>query len=150
MTRRTFTDDRGEGFVAAFIILLPILLLAGAGLLIDGGRVMQARRHAGIVAFEAARAGAQAVDVAQRVDVTQLRESKVALDGTDTAAKARTAGVALLGGSDGKVVSVDVRGDVVEVVVAERVASWFPLLNDRTVTAKAVVRVRSGVDTAEP
>ena len=144
MTRRTLSDDRGEGFVAAFIILLPILLLAGAGLLIDGGRVMQARRHAGIVAFESARAGAQGVDV------TKLRESKVALDGTDTAAKARTAGVALLGGSDGKVVSVDVRGDVVEVVVAERVASWFPLLNDRTVTAKAVVRVRSGVDTAEP
>jgi hypothetical protein len=64
--------------------------------------------------------------------------------------KARTAGVALLGGSDGNVVSVDVRGDIVEVVVSERVASWFPLLNDRTVTATAVVRVRSGVDTAEP
>jgi Flp pilus assembly protein TadG len=144
MTRRTFTDDRGEGFVAAFIILLPILLLAGAGLLIDGGQVMQARRHAGIVAFEAARAGAQGVDV------IQLRDSNVALDGADTALKARAAGVALLGESDGNVVSVDVRGDVVEVVVAERVASWFPLLNDRTVTAKAVVRVRSGVDTAEP
>ena len=144
MTRRTFTDDRGEGYVAAFILLLPILLLAGAGLLIDGGRVMQARRHAGIVAFEAARAGAQAVDV------TQLRDSKVALDGADTAVKARTAGVALLGGSGGNVVSIDVRGDVVEVVVAERVSSWFPLLNDRTVTATAVVRVRSGVDTAEP
>jgi Flp pilus assembly protein TadG len=144
MTRHTLTDDRGEGFIAAFIILLPILLLAGAGLLIDGGRVMQARRHAGIVAFEAARAGAQAVDV------TQLRDSNVALDGADTAAKARTAGTALLGGTSGNVVSVDVRGDVVEVVVAERVASWFPLLNDRTVTATAVVRVRSGVDTAEP
>ena len=144
MTRRRITDDRGEGFIVAFIILLPILLLAGAGLLIDGGRVMQARRHAGIVAFEAARAGAQAVDV------TQLRDSKVALDGADTAVKARTAGVALLGGSGGNVVSIDVRGDVVEVVVAERVSSWFPLLNDRTVTATAVVRVRSGVDTAEP
>ena len=144
MTRRRITDDRGEGFIVAFIILLPILLLAGAGLLIDGGRVMQARRHAGIVAFEAARAGAQAVDVAQ------LRDSKVALDGADTAVKARTAGVALLGGSGGNVVSIDVRGDVVEVVVAERVSSWFPLLNDRTVTATAVVRVRSGVDTAEP
>jgi Flp pilus assembly protein TadG len=144
MTSRRLTDDRGEGFIVAFIILLPILLLAGAGLLIDGGRVMQARRHAGVVAFEAARAGAQAVDV------TQLRDSKVALDGTDTAVKARTAGVALLGGSDGNVVSVDVRGDLVEVVVAERVASWFPLLNDRTVTATALVRVQSGVDTAEP
>jgi Flp pilus assembly protein TadG len=144
MTRRTFTDDRGEGFVTAFIILLPILLLAGAGLLIDSGRVMQARRHAGVVAFEAARAGAQGVDI------PQLRDSNVALDGTDTAAKARTAGVALLGGSAGSVVSVDVRGDLVEVVVAERVSSWFPLLNDRTVTATAVVRVRSGVDTAEP
>ena len=117
MTRRRITDDRGEGFIVAFIILLPILLLAGAGLLIDGGRVMQARRHAGIVAFEAARAGAQAVDV------TQLRDSKVALDGADTAVKARTAGVALLGGSGGNVVSIDVRGDVVEVVVAERVSS---------------------------
>jgi hypothetical protein len=144
VTRRTLTDDRGEGFIAAFIILLPILLLAGAGLLIDGGRVMQARRHAGIVAFEAARAGAQAVDV------IQLRDSNVALDGTATAVKARTAGTALLGGSGGDVVSVDVRGDLVEVVVAERVSSWFPLLNDRTVTATAVVRVRSGVDTAEP
>jgi Flp pilus assembly protein TadG len=144
VTRRTLTDDRGEGFIAAFIVLLPILLLAGAGLLIDGGRVMQARRHAGIVAFEAARAGAQGVDV------IQLRDSNVALDGADTAAKARTAGAALLGGSGGNVVSIDVRGDVVEVVVAERVSSWFPLLNDRTVTATAVVRVRSGVDTAEP
>jgi Flp pilus assembly protein TadG len=144
MTPRAFADDRGEGFIAAFIILLPVLLLAGAGLLIDGGRVMQARRHAGVVAFEAARAGAQAINVGQ------LRTSNITLDGADTAVKARTAGTALLAGIDGRVVSVDVRGDLVEVVVVERVGSWFPLLDDRTVTATAVVRVRSGVDTAEP
>lgn len=144
MTRRTFADDRGSGFVVAFIILLPILLLAGAGLLIDGGRVMRARRHAGIVAFESARAGAQGVDI------SQLRSSTVTLDGADTAVKARAAGVALLAGGDGRIVSVDVRGDVVEVVVAERVESWFPLLTDRTITAHAVVRVRSGVETADP
>lgn len=144
MTRRSFTDDRGAGFVAAFIILLPILLLAGAGLLIDGGRVMRARRHAGIVAFESARAGAQGVDIGQ------LRSSTVTLDGADTAAKARAAGGSLLAGSGGRIVSVDIRGDVVEVVVTERVESWFPLLTDRTITAHAVVRVRSGVETADP
>lgn len=144
MIRRSFADDRGSGFTTAFIILLPVLLLAGAGLLIDGGRVVRARRHAGIVAFESARAGAQGVDIGQ------LRDAMLALDGADTATKARTAGGSLLAGSDGQVMSVDVRGDVVEVVVSERVESWFPLLADHTVTVHAVVRVRSGVDTAEP
>lgn len=55
-------DDRGT--VTAFVACFAVALLAVAGLVIDGGLVLAARRAAFDEAGAAARAGAQAIDVA--------------------------------------------------------------------------------------
>ena len=59
---RCVGDDRGAGYIAAFIVLLPTLLLAGVGILVDSGRYYTAYRQADAIAMEAARAGANALD----------------------------------------------------------------------------------------
>lgn len=56
---RTRHDERGT--VSAFATVLVVALLAAAGLVVDGGRVIDARITAGDVAAAAARAGAQEV-----------------------------------------------------------------------------------------
>lgn len=54
---------RGEsGQLSAFVVLLALPLVAVAGLVADGGGVLAAHQQAISTAFEAARAGAQAVD----------------------------------------------------------------------------------------
>jgi uncharacterized membrane protein len=55
------TDDRGLTGVAATVMLL--IVLAGAGLVYDGGRSLAARREAINTAEAAARAGAATVTV---------------------------------------------------------------------------------------
>ena len=54
---------RGEsGQLSAFGVLLAVPLVAVAGLVADGGGVLAAHQQAISTAFEAARAGAQAID----------------------------------------------------------------------------------------
>lgn len=59
---RRASDERGT--VTAFVACFAVALLAVAGLVIDGGLVLAARRAAFDEAGAAARAGAQAIDVA--------------------------------------------------------------------------------------
>ncbi len=59
---RRAADERGT--VTAFVACFAVALLAVAGLVIDGGLVLAARRAAFDEAGAAARAGAQAIDVA--------------------------------------------------------------------------------------
>jgi len=56
-------DDRGQ--VTAFVVAVVLALFVMGGLVIDGGYTLAARRRAIDEANEAARAGAQAVDVAE-------------------------------------------------------------------------------------
>ncbi|MGV2915601.1 pilus assembly protein TadG-related protein [Streptomyces alfalfae] len=58
--RRALRDD--EGSMSLFALVTVVALLAVAALVIDGGGKLRARTHAEGVAFEAARAGGQAVD----------------------------------------------------------------------------------------
>ena len=51
-----------SGQLSAFVVLLALPLIAVAGLVADGGGVLAAHQQAISTAFEAARAGAQAVD----------------------------------------------------------------------------------------
>ncbi|MGE0306143.1 MAG: TadE/TadG family type IV pilus assembly protein [Acidimicrobiia bacterium] len=53
-------DDRGT--ITVFVSVFMIALIAVAGLVIDGGSMLAARREASNVAESAARAGAQAID----------------------------------------------------------------------------------------
>ena len=55
---------RGElGAVSTFVAVIALALLMAAGLAIDGGRKVNALREASHIADNAARAGAQAVDL---------------------------------------------------------------------------------------
>ena len=50
--------------MTAFVAVVAVALLMASGLVLDGGRLLAARREAADAASAAARAGAQAVDVA--------------------------------------------------------------------------------------
>lgn len=56
-----FAQERGA--VSTFLAVIALALLMAAGLAIDGGRKVNALREASHVADNAARAGAQAVDL---------------------------------------------------------------------------------------
>lgn len=117
--RRWTTDDRGLTGIAATVMLL--IVLAGAGLVYDGGRALAARREAINTAEAAARAGAATVTA------NGLRQ-----DPANTAARdfLDTAGVA-----DGDVMSVTVTATEVRVVLrASRDAVFGQLLgNDQII-----------------
>lgn len=59
--RRVFADDHGA--VSTFLAVIALALLMAGGLAIDGGRKVNALREASHIADNAARAGAQAVDL---------------------------------------------------------------------------------------
>jgi Flp pilus assembly protein TadG len=76
--------DEERGAVTVFVAIVTVALLAVAGLVTDGGRILAARREAGNVAESAARAGAQAIDV--RI---LRQQNQIALDPSEAAARAR-------------------------------------------------------------
>jgi Flp pilus assembly protein TadG len=55
------SDDRGA--VSTFLAVIFLALLMAAGLVVDGGRKIVALREASHLADNAARAGAQAIDI---------------------------------------------------------------------------------------
>ena len=59
---RVRDDDHGAGYLATFIVLFSVLVVAGVGILIDSARIFAADRQCTSIAFEAARAGANALD----------------------------------------------------------------------------------------
>ena len=104
----TLARGRGDqGTVTAFVASFTIALLAIAGLVVDGGYVLAARRSAFDEAEAAARSGAQAIDI------DSLRRGEpVAL--VPDEAKQRALAYLAARGHDG---TVDVEGDVVTVHV---------------------------------
>jgi len=76
-----FNDQSGQ--LSAFLVVLVVPLVAMAGLVADGGGVLAAHQDAISTALEAARAGAQAVDL------SVLRSSgAVVLDRSEARAEA--------------------------------------------------------------
>jgi hypothetical protein len=137
------TDERGAGYVAAFIVLFSTLLLAGVGVLVDSSRLWTAQRQSSSIALEAARAGANAISVpdlyggaGMLVDPDEAQQRAAAAAGTFVS----SAGASLQ--------SVNVEGNRVTVVVSASVDSWFPLMAGRTVTQRASADAVLGL--AEP
>ncbi|MDP8931787.1 MAG: pilus assembly protein TadG-related protein [Actinomycetota bacterium] len=62
-----------QGAVLMFVVGLAAALLVLAGLVFDGGQILAARREAYALADNAARAGAQAVDLDALRGLEQLR-----------------------------------------------------------------------------
>ena len=137
--RRFRDDERGFGFIGAFVVLFAILVLGGVGVLVDSARQVSTERFASSAAYEAARAGAQAIQV------VGARDGAATIDASGARAAALDAAAGLLSGSGATVTSVTVTADEVVVTVSRRVESWFPVLSPRTVVETGRARIVSGI-----
>ena len=136
MTSRTDrTSEVGSGLISAVVVLTAMLLIAAAGTMIDGGRILTTRRHVATIAFEAARAGTQ------QVSTDALHQNAVALDPTTADTATRTAFTALAAGTNATLTAVRVTATDVSVTVTEAVRPWFPLLSPSTVTVTGHARI---------
>jgi hypothetical protein len=137
---RSLGDERGQ--VTAFVTILVVALLASAGLVLDGGRLLAERREMRDLANGAARAGAQAVSV------DGLRGSSSApLD--PIAARAAAADYLRAAGETGR---VTVDGGVVHVVVRGEVRLLLLQvvgMHDREVVGAGEARLARGVSEEE-
>lgn len=139
MVRRTLADDRGSGYMAAFIVLFSMLTFGGVAVVADSGRIVSAEREASAAAFESARAGAQAIDE------EAIRAGGLVLDAGDATARATAAAGQLLVGSSASLSDVAVDGDQVVVTITARVDRWFPGLGDITITKTGRARLAVGI-----
>lgn len=73
-----------QGSITAFVVVMTTALLMAIGLVLDGGRALALRRVAADRAQEAARAGAQVIDV----DALRAHRSAVPGRGAGAAARA--------------------------------------------------------------
>lgn len=133
------TRGRGErGQITAMVAILAVALLALGALVFDGGQILTARREANNLARQAARAGAQQLDIAQ------ARTGTFTLDAAAAESAART----YLADQGVTPIAVRVLGDRVEVTVT--LTQPTPLLSilgidERDVTATASARAARGV-----
>ena len=95
-----------SGAVTVFAVIVSLAMIVAAGLVLDGGRLLSARREAGDIAGNAARAGAQAVDE------HQLRSGRTVVDPVEGAAA-----VAMYLAETRATGTARVTGDTVDVVV---------------------------------
>jgi hypothetical protein len=137
--RRVAGDERGAGYLAAFIVLFSALLVAGVGILVDSARILAADRECSSIAMEAARAGANALDG------DLLRHGTLSVRPAQAQATAAAAAGAFVSHAGGTLQSVAVSGSRVTVVVSASVNPWFPLMSGRTVSKSATANaVRDG------
>lgn len=125
------TGERGT--VTVFVVVFMLALLVVAGLVIDGGYMLAARREAANVAESAARAGAQELDTGAARTSGDVRLDPVA-------ATTRAETYLAASGHDG---TVAVAGDTVrvEVTITRHMAILgLAVLADATVTASGEAR----------
>lgn len=144
MTRRRshHTDPESGSLALAAAIFFPAVLVL-FGLVLDGGYTLAARQRAASTAENAARAGAQALDVAEL-----RRTGRIQLDQRAAAAAARTYLTNV--GETGR---VEVRGTTVTVTATARQPMTLLRLTGLTtvtVTARASARAASGITGAAP
>lgn len=120
---KRLADERGT--VSTFVAVITVAMLMAAGLAIDGGRKIAALREATHLADNAARAGAQAIDV------DTLRTTGVLFVEPDVAIAEADAYLASLGHSG----QIQVSGDTVTVTVSITVDAVLLPVGDITVTA---------------
>lgn len=126
MTRRR--NDRGS--ISVVMIMLLVMVLGGAGLVVDGGRAMVARRHASNTAEASARAAVATATPVSGFDRDVARAAAFSY--------ANRAGVAPID------VQVEVGADFVTVVITERRQTVFLILGGKetmTVHATGTARV---------
>jgi Putative Flp pilus-assembly TadE/G-like len=135
-------DDRERGSVTAFVVVFTVALIAVAGLVADGGRIITAHREAFNEAEAAARAGAQ------DVDISALRAGTGVVLDPDAARQRALDYLA----STGHYGTVEVDGDVVRVYV--RITEDMTILGafgigPKTVEGEGEARAVRGVTSGE-
>lgn len=123
-----FRDERGA--LSTFVAVIALALLMAAGLAVDGGRKVAALREASHLADNAARAGAQAVDL------DTLRSSGELRLRPDEATSRAADYLASLG-HEGQ---IHVAGDTVTVAVSLTVNPVLLPIGTITVTATETAR----------
>jgi Flp pilus assembly protein TadG len=108
--RRSRDNERGS--LTLFAVVLAFGLLTMVGLVIDGGAKLTAQRRANHLAEQAARAGAQALDV------TALRDGRAVLD--PSPARAATADYLAAAGHPRQRYQVTVDAETIKVTVTGR------------------------------
>lgn len=124
------------GTISVFVVIVAMALVAVAALVLDGGRLLAARREAQDIAGNAARAGAQALDE------HRLRSGRTVLDpGAGAGAVARYLADTPATGTG------TVQGDLVTVRVRLPVQMLLPFTGpgQRTVRATQQARAVQGV-----
>ena len=139
--QRLLRDERGAGYLAAFIVLFSTLIVAGVAILVDTGRIVSTDRQMQAIALEAARAGANAIDDGAWRDGS----SPVVIDAAAAQAAATAAAGAFLAGSGASLRSVTVDGAEVTVTVTATVHPRFPLMAARTVSGTASAVATAGI-----
>ena len=122
-------DRQDRGAISVVMMLLLVIALAGAGLIVDGGRVMVARRHASNTAEASARAAVSTATPVSGFDRETARDAAIEY--------ANRAGVVT---SD---VQVEVGVDYVTVTITERRSTVFLILGGQeTMTVRATGTAR--------
>ncbi len=116
-------DERGA--ISTFVAVIALALLMAAGLAVDGGRKVAALREAGHIADNAARAGAQAIDI------DTLRTAGVTLVDPDEANTRASDYLAAVGHTG----QIEVAADTVTVTVSVSVEPVLLPVGTITVTA---------------
>jgi hypothetical protein len=140
----TRTPPELGSVAVAIVTSIALTFTAAIGLVIDGGHILLARGEADAVAFQAARAGAQALNPAQ------LANGVPALDPIAARAVATRAAERILTAehSTGRIAIVTADTTTVSVSIQERTDLSVAALFDEphaTVTGHATVRVAAGV-----
>jgi Flp pilus assembly protein TadG len=119
-------DDRGSATTFGLFLIMVVLVLAGA--MIEGGNAMSARGHATDIAQQAARAGAD------KLDLAALRENGLVRIDPAGAQAAATAYLAQVGES-GTVTATPTQ--VAVTVTVTRPGILVPILGIQTLTVRA-------------
>lgn len=122
-------DPRDRGAISVVLMFLLMIAFAGAGLIVDGGRAMVARRHASNTAEAAARAAVSTATPVSGFDRETARHAAIEY--------ANRAGVATAD------IEVEVGVDFVTVTVTERRSTVFLILGGQeTMTVRATGTAR--------
>jgi uncharacterized membrane protein len=128
-----------HGAISVFVVVVTVAVVAVAGLVLDGGRLLAARREAQDIAANAARAGAQALDE------EQLRAGRTVID-----PPAGATAVARYLSQTPATGTSSVSGETVTVRVRMPVRMLLPFTGGRrTVTATQRARAVQGVTTGD-
>lgn len=123
------TNRQDRGAISVVMMLLVVIAFAGAGLIVDGGRAMVARRHASNTAEASARAAVSTATPVSGFDRETARTAAIEY--------ANRAGVATAD------VEVEVGSDYVTVTVIERRSTVFLILGGQeTMTVRATGTAR--------